>query len=314
MDKNKIKSYSVWARKKLIKDIKEKAYEIGIEKGNIEPLKKVEGQYFLKKKLITMGEKIQRDELIKSIKKVGYEKVIDDVASTWFNRFIAFRYMELNGCLSIGKISILEYKYKKDPKILIEKLISLSLSKKRILELKEKNSLEDLYKYLLILEFNKLNKIIPSIFENEKDYIELLLPKDLLSEDSVIGKLIKCIDKEVFKEVEVIGWFYQFYISEKKEEVFSKLSKNKKITKEEIPTTTQLFTPKWVVKYMIENSLGRLWIEAGKDRYIKEKWKYYLQDNNNIKTREDFKLEKLKILDIILQRLIQFNYHKSYCV
>src|SRR5690606_34957394 len=141
------------------------------------------------------------------------------------------------------------------------------------------NDTEALYRYLLVKQCNALKEILPGLFEKIEDYTEILLPSNLLGEGSVIRRLVDDIPEEDFKDqVEIIGWMYQYYISEKKDEVFEGLKKNIKISKENIPAATQLFTPDWIVKYMVENSLGRLWLEGHPDEELKSKWKYYLEE------------------------------------
>lgn len=179
---------------------------------------------------------------------------------------------------------------------------------------------EEAYKHILVKQCNELGKIIPEMFEKISDYTELLLPDNLLEEGSIIRKMVEDIEEKDWKEeVEMIGWMYQYYISEKKDEIFAALKKNVKITKENIPAATQLFTPKWIVKYMVENSLGRLWLEGHPNEELQKEWKYYLEEaQQELEVEEELKKikeehsklkpEDIKVLDIILQRLIQFNY------
>ena len=198
---------------------------------------------------------------------------------------MGLRFMEVNEYLPTGvRILSSEDEGKIEPDVLtnindIEDELDLNLD--YVYELQDRGTeqaREELYKYILIKQCNELGNIIPQMFEKIQDYTELLLPDNLLQEGSVIRKMVTDIDEEDWKEeVEIIGWMYQYYISEKKDEVFAALKKNVKITKENIPAATQLFTPKWIVKYMVENSLGRLWLEGHPNEELQKEWKYYLE-------------------------------------
>ena len=285
MDKAAIKKFAVWARRKLIEDVGQKAYEIGITEDSIEEAVtlssdsgKVKGRTLDKKELN------QRRSLISKIRDKGYEEVIEEVAYTWFNRFIALRFMEVNDYLPSGVrvLSSVE-SGKVEPDIIKNyKYVDLNLAVedlKALRDMEDSNDTDNMYRFLLIKQCNKLNEILPGMFEKIEDYTELLLPDNLLSKDSVIRRFVSDIPEEDYKDqVEIIGWLYQYYISEKKNEVFEGLKKNIKITKENIPAATQLFTPDWIVKYMVENSLGRLWLEGHPDDELKSEWKYYLDE------------------------------------
>ena len=169
----------------------------------------------------------------------------------------------------------------------------LDLNLDIVYRLQDENKTEDLFKYILIKQCNKLGDIMPMMFEKIQDYTELLLPDNLLGEGSVVRNLVSMIDEDDWKEqVEIIGWLYQYYISEKKDEVFAELKENKKL-KENIPAATQLFTPKWIVKYMVENSLGRLWLESHPNEELQQQWKYYLEEAEQEPEVQE-QLEKLK--------------------
>lgn len=292
MDKSAIKNFAVRARKQLIEDITQKAYEIGITKKEIKDIETFEGGFKVKdldNSRIYKGYEIkQREKLIANIKDKGFEQIVEEVAYTWFNRFIALRFMEVNEYLPTGVrvLSSIE-KGKIEPDIIKEALnIDFDLKDKDYDEYKEivyrlidANDTDDLYRYLLVKQCNQLGRIMPMVFEEISDYTELLLPDHLLEEGSVIRDLVESVKEDDYKDqVEIIGWMYQYYISEKKDEVFAGLKKNQKITKENIPAATQLFTPKWIVKYMLENSLGRLWLESHPDEELQSKWKYYLEE------------------------------------
>ena len=287
MDKNKIKSYAVWARRAMIEAVKDRAFKVGIEENKILDIERLQGGFkVVGREEIFNIPSTHRDTLVKLINEKGYEQVIEEVAYTWFNRFMGLRFMEVNDYLPTGvRILSSEDEGKTEPDVLtkindIEDELDLSLD--YVYELQDRGTeqaREELYKYILIKQCNELGKIIPQMFEKIQDYTELLLPDNLLQEGSVIRKMVTDIDEEDWKEeVEIIGWMYQYYISEKKDEVFAALKKNVKITKENIPAATQLFTPKWIVKYMVENSLGRLWLEGHPNEELQKEWKYYLEE------------------------------------
>ena len=297
MDKNAIKKFAVWARTELIARVSLKGVEYGITEDNIEDANadSVGG------KVLTADEKKQRQALIAEINDKGYKQVMEEVAYTWFNRFSALRFMEVNGYLPSHVRVFTDEENNFKPQIIIEAIhLDLDgLNMEKVYELKDAEKTEELYKYLLIVQCNALNKILPGMFQKIADYTELLLPDNLLREGSVIQQMIELIPEEDWKDaVQIIGWLYQYYNSEKKDDVFAALKKNVKITKENIPAATQLFTPDWIVRYMVENSLGRLWLEGHPD--VKEqllpteeeqsayiagnrdsedtKWHYYLEE------------------------------------
>ncbi|MBE0069727.1 BREX-1 system adenine-specific DNA-methyltransferase PglX [Thermoanaerobacterium thermosaccharolyticum] len=310
MNKNAIKNYAVWARNQLINDIEFKAYSYEITKDSIEDVKKLNDAVLLNGKLYSDDVYDKRNKLIERIREVGdFDQVIEEIAYTWFNRFIALRYMEVNGYLPTGvRVLSSSEEGRWEPDIVYNALtVDLPVDKKKVLEYKEKNNIEELYRYLLIIQCNELNRILPFMFEEINDYTELLLPDNLLKEGSVIRRLVSDIDEADFKEgVEIIGWLYQFYVSEKKDEVYRDLKNKIKISKETISVATQLYTPKWIVKYLVENSVGRLWIESHPNSDLMSKWEYYVdtkeQDSKTSSTLnaiidENLKPEDIKILD-----------------
>lgn len=297
MDKNAIKKFAVWARTELIARVSLKGVEYGITEDNIEDANadSVGG------KVLTADEKKQRQALIAEINDKGYKQVMEEVAYTWFNRFSALRFMEVNGYLPSHVRVFTDEENNFKPQIITEAIhLDLDgLDMEKVYELKDAEKTEELYKYLLIVQCNALNKILPGMFQKIADYTELLLPDNLLREGSIIQQMIDLIPENDWKDaVQIIGWLYQYYNSEKKDDVFAALKKNVKITKENIPAATQLFTPDWIVRYMVENSLGRLWLEGHPD--VKEqllpteeeqsayaagnrdpedtKWHYYLEE------------------------------------
>lgn len=277
MDKNAIKKYAVWARRELISRVSQKALQYGISENEYadKNAESVNG------KLLTAEEKHQRAALIEQINKNGYQQVMEEVAYTWFNRFCALRFMEVNGYLPthVRVFSDEENAFK--PQILAEamnlNLPGLKLDK--VYELKNDSKEEELFKYLLIVQCNALSSILPGMFQKISDYTELLFPDNLLRQGSVVEQLVTQIPEEDWKDaVQIIGWLYQFYNIEPKDKVFENLKKNIKISRDTIPAATQLFTPDWIVRYMVENSLGRLWLEGHPDSAIKDNLKYYVDD------------------------------------
>ena len=297
MDKNAIKKYAVWARKELISRVAQKAQQYGITETEMVDA----GADSVNGKVLSAEEMQQRRALIAQINEKGYQQVMEEVAYTWFNRFSALRFMEVNGYLPSHVRVFTDENNAFKPQILAEALhLELDkLDKDKVYALKETEQTEELYKYLLIVQCNALNSILPGMFQTIADYTELLLPDNLLREGSVIEQMISQIPEDNWQDaVQIIGWLYQYYNSEKKDDVFAALKKNVKITKENIPAATQLFTPDWIVRYMVENSIGRLWVEGHPDTktqllptpeeqaaYIAgsrdpedTKWHYYLEE------------------------------------
>ena len=303
MDKNAIKKFAVWARTELIARVSLKGVEYGITEESEQW--SVSGEQWsadsANGKVFSVMEKKQRQALITEIIDKGYKQVMEEVAYTWFNRFSALRFMEVNGYIPSHVRVFTDEENNFKPQIITEAIhLDLDgLDMEKVYELKDAEKTEELYKYLLIVQCNALNKILPGMFQKIADYTELLLPDNLLREGSVIQQMIELIPEDDWKDaVQIIGWLYQYYNSEKKDDVFAALKKNVKITKENIPAATQLFTPDWIVRYMVENSLGRLWVEGHPD--VKEqllpteeeqsvyaagnrdledtKWHYYLEE------------------------------------
>ncbi|MGV8148995.1 MAG: BREX-1 system adenine-specific DNA-methyltransferase PglX [Alkaliphilus sp.] len=286
MNKAAIKGFSVRARRKLIEDITQKSYALGIyNTGEHDEIEEFEGGFRVRnmanQMLYSKELKLHRDKLISEVSNKGFEQVIEEVAYTWFNRIIAIRFMEVNEYLPV-KVRLLssEIEGKREPDVLTniyDYVEELKLDKEKVFKLKESHKYEELFKHIFVKECNNLGKIMPQVFGKIGDYTELLLPDQLLSSGSIIRDLVESIEEEDFKEeVEIIGWMYQYYISEKKDEVTDGLKKKKKVSKENIPAATQLFTPKWIVKYMVQNSLGKLWIEEIGKTKLKDNMDYYI--------------------------------------
>ena len=277
MDKNAIKKYAVWARNELIARVTQKAeqYEITEKKTTSKDADSIGG------KLLTGAVKNQRKALIEKIEADGFEQVMEEVAYTWFNRFTALRFMEVNNYLPSHTRVFTNENGEFKPQILAD-AISLDLEgldMDKVFELKDANKTEELYNYLLITQCNALSSVLPRMFQKIEHYTELLLPDYLLRKGSVIEQMIALIPEEDWTDqVQIIGWLYQYYNSEPKDAVFAALKKNVKISKENIPAATQLFTPDWIVRYMVENSLSRLWLEGHPNDVLKSEWKYYLDE------------------------------------
>lgn len=287
LNKSAIKEFAINARNKLIEGVSQKAYQIGISKDEIKKVEEIPDGARLEINnetvYLTNKEYENRQKLIEQIESKGYEQVIEEVSYTWFNRIIAIRFMEVNNYLPT-EIRILssEDEDKKEPDAVSQVMSivdDLHLNLDKVYKFQDDNDVNGLFKYIFVKQCNALGKIMPVMFEKIEDYTELLLPDGLLLEGNVVNDLINDIDEDDFtNQVEIIGWMYQYYISEKKDEVFADLKKNKKITKENIPAATQLFTPDWIVRYMVENSLGRLWLEGHPDEELQRGWKYYLEE------------------------------------
>lgn len=277
MDKNAIKKYAVWARRELISRVTQKALQYGITEKEMQPAdaSSVNGV------VLSAKEKKQRQALIAKINDEGFEQVMEEVAYTWFNRFSALRFMEVNGYLPTHVRVFTDEENNFKPQILAE-AINLEiegLDMEKVYALKDANDNDTLFKYLIITQCNALSSILPGMFQKIDDYTELLFPDNLLREGSAIEQMIAMIPEEDWQDaVQIIGWLYQYYNAEKKDDVFAALKKNVKITKENIPAATQLFTPDWIVRYMVENSLGRLWLEGHPNEELKSGWKYYLDE------------------------------------
>lgn len=310
MDKTAIKNYAIWARTKLIEDIKYKASLLGItEKGIADalPQSTTQEQYFdigTREPYAIRGVQIaQRQSLAEAIKKkaqesdylIAYNSIIEEVAYTWFNRFIAVRFMEVNDYLPC-KIRVLSaVDGRQEPDIVQNpfdaKLDYTSAEEELISQHQMNNEGDKLFNMLFVKVCNDLSKVLPQLFEVEQDYTELLLNISYTDQDGLIYKLVHDIPEDNFDvnavdeegkpvgQVEIIGWLYQYYNTELNNMVYDGSYSKKKLSKEWIPAATTIYTPDWVVKYMVENSLGRLWYEGHPEStLLKENWKYYLDE------------------------------------
>ena len=302
MDKNAIKKFAVWARRELIERVSQRAAMYGITAENYgeSEAESVNG------KLLSVSEKNQRRIFINSIKEKGFDQVIEEVAYTWFNRFAALRFMEVNGYLPSHIRVFTNEAGEFKPQILTEALhLDLEgLNKDKVYDFVNDNKNEELFKYLLVVQCNALNSILPGMFQRIDDYTELLLPDNLLREGSVIEKLISSIPEDNFNvttgngQIEIIGWLYQYYISEKHDKVVDPLH-GKVIKKEEVPAATQLFTTDWVVRYLIDNSVGRFWVERTPNSHLAEQLTYFVKPKNGELNTVDEKItpQDVTVLD-----------------
>ena len=296
MNKNAIKKYVVWARKELISRVSFKAAQMGITESGIseEDSDSVNGV------LLTNEQKAKRTILIKRVKEKGFSQIVEEAAYTWFNRFIALRYMEVNSILPSMVRVFTDDNNNFKPQILDEalNLDFEGLDKDKIFDLKDKSDDEGLYKYLLIAQCNALNKELPAMFSKIEDYTGLLFPDNLLRTGSVVEQMVTAIPEEDWKDqVQIIGWMYQYWNIEPKETAM----KGKSYKKEDFAAVTQLFTPDWIVRYMVENSLGRVWKETHPE-FDTGIWKYYLEESPEnagkvAATLENTDLENLTFLD-----------------
>jgi len=299
MNKSSLKIFAIEARKELMEKMRTRLEILGISKNGVEKAKVVGKEVEVKG---TLYPKESYDSLIRKYKQVGYEELIEESAYTWFNRLTALAFMETNGY--IEEKMIFNNGVKNEPAI-IDNYYEFEFFKnldsdlqKELHNLKDENtpnSIEKLYSILMEEKCEDLSNIMPFMFKKKGTYSDILFPTGLLMENSLLVRLREEIGEEA--PIELIGWLYQYYNSEKKDEVFEGLKKNKKITKENIPAATQLFTPDWIVKYMVENSLGKLALEStGINENLKNNWKYYI-DSENEENLGKIKIEDIKILD-----------------
>ena len=346
MDKTAIKNFSIWARNKLISDITYKAGLLGITEEGIKdalPQSTQDAEFYdigTKEPYAIHGEEMkQRKELVSVIQKKAsqleykdaYQNVIEEVAYTWFNRLIAIRFMEVNDympahirVLSSESIPSKDGWTKLEPDLVTTpfdaEIKFTQQETEHIMQMKNDNQVDALFRFLFIKQCNSLNAYLPKLFEKTSDYTELLLNVSVTDQDGIVYHLTHDIKEDDFNisnigedgkptgQVEIIGWMYQYYNTEPKDEVFALLKKNVKITKERIPAATQLFTPDWIVRYMVENSVGRLWLEGHENEILKRGWKYYLDEaeqeadvEEQLKAiREEYKNikpEEIKVID-----------------
>lgn len=323
MDKTAIKNYAAAARRKLIDTVRQKAYQLYIREEMALPTQEAKSALMSDGIFLTNGQYKSRERLVSEISRrmdelgaeKGYNAVMEEIAYTWFNRLIALRFMEVNDYLPSG-VRILSSvdKGRAEPDAVREADRLDYVDQGKIAAYRDSSS-QELYKYMLVSQCNALSSILPGMFEKIGDYTELLLPDALYSKGGIVHDLVHGVDEEDFRDqVQIIGWLYQYYISEKKDEVFAGLKKNIKINKETIPAATQLFTPEWIVRYMVENSLGRVIVSSGQwavdsIEALKSNWKYYIEEAEqtdevrqqlhtaHCSLSTDFHIENVKIID-----------------
>jgi hypothetical protein len=306
MNKTELKNFAISARRDLLEKVALRAKLFGIDEKSDLKIDEKFGQLAINGDTYSIDKKSAFLSLKKQLEIKGYEQLIEEVAYTWFNRIIAIRYMEVNEYLP-ERVKVLSSSTGKvEPDILSEfETMDLDIDAAKIRDLVRQGATEESYRQLFIAQCNALNPILPFMFEKINDYTELLLPDFLLDSESVINKLVSNEElTDSFKEVEVIGWLYQFYNTEPKDRVFANLKKNKKIEKYDIPSATQLFTPKWIVQYMVENSLGQLWLESNPDSSLKESMRYYIepaeQDEDVKKKIEEIRYKNVNLEEITI--------------
>lgn len=298
MDKPAIKKFAVWARNKLIADTKYRAGLVGVtETAVAEPLPQSNEsvQFFdvgLPQPYRIEGDAVtQRQRFVAELNKetakqgsytAAYQTVVDKVAYTWFNRLIAVRYMEVNDLLPSRTRVLSSADGRAEPQIVTTPFDAVldysSAEQQQIVTLKNDNKLDEAFRLLFLKQCAALGDCLPRLFEQVDDYMPLLLALSFTDKDGVVCHLVNDIPESDWQDaVQIVGWLYQYYNTEPKEQVFANLKKNIKISAENIPAATQLFTPDWIVRYMVENSLGRLWSEGHPD-FDKSEWKYYLDE------------------------------------
>ena len=317
MDKSAIQKFAVWARRELINGVTARAQRFGITTGNTgnDTDRIINGQ------VLTNEEMLQRKSLIQVVQERGLDSVIDEAAYTWFNRFIALRYMEINDYLP-AHIRVFSNNAGQFKPEIIHHALDIDfpgLNQQYVIRYIERNETDNLYRALLLAQCNALNSLLPSLFESIEGWTALLLPDNLLQEGSILGRMISDIPEADWKEhVQIIGWLYQFYNTELKAQVEVLLQNKSEIRPDQIPVVTQLYTPDWIVRYLVENSIGRLAVErklsysgqqssAASEKEIAESygWKYYLPETEQKYTVSDVKkgkafsgsLQNLRIID-----------------
>lgn len=302
MNKTAIRNFAVWARNKLIADVSYHAGLLGITKNGIskalsQSTKDVEFYDIgTAEPYAIRGEEIlQRKSLVNAIRAkekdsnyvTAYNSLMEEVAYTWFNRLIAVRFMEVNDYLPEHVRVLSSESGKQEPDIVTTpfdaELFFAEGEQQKIIQMKNDNKLDEVFRILFIKQCRELSRILPRLFERTNDYTELLLSLSFIDQEGVVYHLVHDIPEDDFNiekggQVEIIGWLYQYYNAELKDETFALLKNNVKVTKERIPSATQLFTPDWIVRYMVENSLGRLWVEGHPNDILKSGWKYYLDE------------------------------------
>ena len=303
MNKSALRSFSAWARRYLIENICDRAQFIGVTKDKVTPMQAKTANSFMVNGVTFEFPPQARDNFVEYIRDIGYENAIEEIAYTWFNRILAIRFMEVNGYLENGidgeNIYVIGTvdKGSRFPDAVNRATELNYVDKEIVYKYQDAEDNTGLFRYVLMKQCAELSKWMPDVFEKVSDYTDLLLPETLLLPDGLIDHLTHDLEAKDFDvstegngQVEIFGWMYQFYIAEKKQEV----EKSKiKISKGTLPAKTQLFTPDWIVRYMVENTLGKIWVASHKDSNLKNSMKYYLEpdasDEELIKFFEELK-------------------------
>ena len=275
MNRNKIKAYAPQARRDFIRAVTDRAALYGLTSEKTEPVVERGDVAVIGGRPYPRTVAALRERLQERVDHEGFDHVMEAMAYTWFNRLVAIRYMELHGYLDHGFRVLSHPEGRNTPQIMehAEEVDLPGLRREEVIDLKLAGNREaELYRKLLIAQCNALHDAMPFLFERIDDETELLLPDNLLQTDSIVRTLVAAIDEEDWQEVEIIGWIYQFYISEKKNEVMGKV-----VASEDIPAATQLFTPNWIVRYLVQNTLGRQWLATYPQSSLRQKMKYYVE-------------------------------------
>lgn len=303
MNKSALRSFSAWARRYLISNICDRAQFIGVTKDNVVPMQAKTADSFMVNGVTFEFAPTSRNHFVDYVREIGWENAIEEIAYTWFNRILAIRFMEVNGYLENGTNGDNIYVIGSvDPDRnfpdAVDRATELKyVDKEKVYKYQDAEDNAGLFRYILMSQCAELSKWMPDVFEKVSDYTDLLLPETLLFPDGLIEHLthdLNAADFDISAEgngqVEIFGWMYQFYIAEKKDEVFKS---KEKINKGTLPAATQLFTPDWIVRYMVENSLGKIWVASHSESNLKEAMKYYLDpdasDEEVIKIHEELK-------------------------
>lgn len=327
MDKVILKKFAIESRQDLMQRMENKIKTFYIDE---EFSKQQSGDVYIlansKHSLnLSKEEYNKRELLIKRINELGLEQVIEEAAYTWFNRIVAIRYMEIHDYLPLTRdnqslgVRVLSSKDNTpDPEImkftnLVNPDLDIDFKKEKYVELKDNN---EKFKYILLLVCRKLGRVIPQVFDGVTDYIDILVPDNLLNESGFINKIVTEVPVENYEQVEIIGWLYQYYNQTEKDRV---ISAKKAYKKNEIPYATQLFTPDWIVKYMVENSLGRYWIEHGGNMDLVKNWKYFINENLNFEEKplSVAEVNKMTVKDfneVLVKKLAKFGPKDIKCI
>ena len=280
MNKSDLKNFAINARLELLRRVSDRAALYGVDEKNSQArnIAPSGGFHKLDGTVLTAPEAERRDALVAQVYQIGYRPAMEAAAYTWFNRFIAVKYMQEHGLLPVMQ-RVFPDAPGAQPQLLREAQdVSLpGVDVEQMLTMLDANRTDELYRMLLIALCNALSAPLPGMFEEISPAEELLFPDALLKADSVLGEMAK-LDADCWSEIQVIGWLYQYYNTQLKDETFELLKKNVKITKDRIGAATQLFTPEWIVRYMVENSLGRLWLEGHPDENLRMKWRYFIDE------------------------------------